>query len=236
MTDRQDEQLSIEDWRFYAIEKFGTGLASIATQESLAEGAVVGFGLPSAPALFLSMAFAAYHKRASVNVSNLFDKHPPPQGTWPEHHAPLFDYFEVAMFEIICSFSAIEAAVNEAIPDGFVYSRPTKSGQAPMMLKRDEIERKLSLDDKLKRVLPQALNKANPASGKFWPPYLDLQDLRDRLIHLKSVDRKASGPEDETIWGRLLRIGPTVYPQIAANMIGHFYDPNRRWFRLRPKE
>jgi hypothetical protein len=234
MTDHQDEVLKKEDWRFYAIDKRGTVLVSIATQELLPGGGVVGFSLPSAPALYLSLAFAAHHKRQSVNVADLFDSHPAPQGIYPENHAPLFDYFETAMSEIIHSYSAIEAAANEVIPSRYVYQQPTKSGQKTVVYTRDEIERRLPLDEKLKRVLPKALKLASPAGGALWPPYLKLQDLRDRLIHLKSVDRKASGPADETIWGRLLRMGPMVFPEVAVDMIAHFYEPNRRWFKLRP--
>lgn len=236
MTERQDELLRKEDWRFHAIDKFNTGLAMTATQEPLLAGGVVGFGLPSAPALFLNTAFAAYRKRACVNVADLFDKHPPPQGTWPENHSPLFDYFETAMLEVICSYSAIEAAANEVIPPDFTYQRRARKGRPPVTLGKDAIERTLSLDEKLKRVLTQALNQSSPAGGKLWPPYLKLKEVRDRLIHLKSIDRKASGPDDETIWGCLLRIGPTIFPNIAADMIGHFYSHNRRWFRFRPKE
>jgi hypothetical protein len=235
MTERQDELLRREDWRFHAIDKGGTGLIMIATEERLPTGRAVGFGLPSAPALFLSMAFSAYGKRSSTNVSDLFDQHPAPQGTYPENHAPLFDYFEVAIAEVICSYSAIEAAANEALPQGFIYDRPGKRGQPTVSMTRSEIERKIPLDEKLKQVLPRALKQVSPASGTLWPPYIKLQDLRNRLIHLKAVDRRASGLDDETIWGRLLRIGPTVFPQVAIAMIGHFYDPKRRWFRVHLK-
>ena len=233
---RPEQLLSKEDWRFYAIDKFGTGTASIATQERLSEENIVAFGLPSAPALFINMAFSAYRQRASINVSKLFDNHPRPQGSYPNDHTPLFNYFEAVIAEIVCSHSAIEAAVNEVIPEALVYQRSRKSGQEAVSLTRHEIERTVSLDEKLKKVLPQALNIANPAVGNLWPAYQELRDLRDRLIHLKSVDRKPSGVEDDTIWGRLLRIGPTAFPCVAIDMIAHFYSPDRRWFRLRSKK
>ncbi|MCJ2084660.1 hypothetical protein MKK88_01435, partial [Methylobacterium sp. E-005] len=209
------------------------GLGMIATEERLSKN-VIGFGLPSAPALYLNMAFSAHRQRIATNIENLFANHPPPQGIFPDNHSPLFDYFEVAMMELVCSYSAIEATANELIPEGFTYQRPSKGNQPPVAMAKLEIERKISLDEKLKRVLPQALGKASPASGTLWPPYSKLQDLRDRLIHLKTVDQTRSGPETETIWGRLLRLGPTVYPNVAANMISHFIKPERRWFRSRP--
>jgi hypothetical protein len=117
--DSQDELLRNEDWRFQVIGKLSTGLNMFATEERLPCG-LVGFGLPSAPALYISMAFNAQRQRIATDVSTLFDRHPPPQGTWPENHTPLFDYIEMAMTEIICSYSAIEAAADEMVPEPFV--------------------------------------------------------------------------------------------------------------------
>jgi len=235
MSDPGDELLAKEDWRYFAIDRAGTGLGSIATSEWLKKKQEIGFGLPSAPALFLNLAFEAYRKRVGTNVEKLFDEHPESQGTYPENHTPLFDYFETAMSEIIFSYSAIEAALNEIIPSDFIYERAGKAGRPPTRMSAQEIERTISLNEKIKQVLPKALGKISPASGKLWPPYSKLQDLRDRLIHLKSVDRKSSGPEEETIWGRLLKLGATSYPNVASDMINHFYPPNRRWFRIRPR-
>jgi len=58
-SDRQVRLLEAEDGRFFAIDKFGTGLATIATEERISR-INVGFGLPSAPALFLNLAHKAF--------------------------------------------------------------------------------------------------------------------------------------------------------------------------------
>jgi len=95
-----------------------------------------------------------------------------------------------------------------------------------------DIERKISLDEKLKKALPEILSIKSPAGGTMWKKYSDLQELRDRLVHLKSIDRRASGPKDETVWGSLLRLGTEAYPAIAQQMIAHFYPTGRRWLDL----
>lgn len=229
-----DDPLDREDWRFHAIGRLGGGTASIATEELLTDGTHVGFGLPSAPALLLGMAFAAHQRRIATNIHDLFDHHPRLQGIYPDNHSLLFDYFESAMAEVVFSYSAVEASANELIPDDFVYQVAGRNGRSDTAMTKSDIERKTSLDDKLKHVLPQALGRESPAGGQLWPPYLLLKNLRDGLIHLKTTDRTASGPEIETIWGKLLRIGTTSYPGTAANLIGHFYNPDRRWFTLHP--
>jgi hypothetical protein len=66
--DYQDQLLEKQDGRYYAIDKVGTGLGSIATEELLKEN-VVSFGLPSGPALFLHLAYRAYVKIKDVVYS-----------------------------------------------------------------------------------------------------------------------------------------------------------------------
>jgi hypothetical protein len=80
-SDRQDRLLEAEDGRYFAIDKFGTGLGTIATEEQI--GRVnVGFGLPSAPALYLHLAHKAFTAYRDVDVLRFFDQHP--QGVWPD--------------------------------------------------------------------------------------------------------------------------------------------------------
>lgn len=225
------EMLKKEDWRFHAIGQRGGGTVSIATQEFLGDGEIVGFGLPSPPALFLNLAFTAHRVRSAFDVKELFETHPVPQGRYPDNHSRLFDYFEAAIQEIVFSYSAIESAVNEIIPQEFKYQKSRRNQHS--LLSKQDIERQVSLEEKLKLVLPQALNVSSPAGGALWPSYLQLQGMRNRLVHLKSVDRKASGSEDQTIWGDLLRLETTL-PEAAARMIEHFYSPTRRWLKLRP--
>ncbi|MCJ2084621.1 hypothetical protein MKK88_01240, partial [Methylobacterium sp. E-005] len=70
MASDQENLLAMEDWRYYAIDNFGTGLGMIATEERLSKN-VIGFGLPSAPALYLNMAFSAHRQRIATNIENL---------------------------------------------------------------------------------------------------------------------------------------------------------------------
>ena len=87
--DRQDELLEKEDGRYYAIDKIGTGLGSIATTEWLKKE-IVSFGLPFGPALFLHLAYRAYSKIKDIDPLSLFDDHP--KGMWPDNQRALFDY------------------------------------------------------------------------------------------------------------------------------------------------
>jgi hypothetical protein len=189
--------------------------------------------LPSAPALFLTLAQDAHERRAAIAFDDIFVEHPAPQGTYPEDHGLLFDFFQELAAEVIFSFSAIEAFANENIPDDFVYPTQDRSKNAISLVKPD-IERHVMLDEKLKRVLPQARGIPSPAGTKPWQEFKELKKVRDRLIHLKSLDRKSSGPEHQTIWGLMLIDRKKNFAEIAINVIGSFpsLTLSRRWFRL----
>jgi hypothetical protein len=230
--DRQDELLDAEDGRYFAIDKGGTGLVAIATTEML-KGSTVSFGLPSGPALYLNVARSAYLNIKDVNPLSLFDRHP--TGWWPDDQAPLFDFFQAFAIHVVFAHTAVEAFANEAIPEGFEYVR--KRGGKTQTLARSEIERWVGLDEKLDSVLPAALSTPSPKGGVAWENYQRIKGIRDRIVHLKAIDRKASGPEDETVWGAMLREHATPFCDYAHAIVGS-YPPveGRRWFRRYPYE
>jgi len=233
--DRQDELLTKEDGRYYAIDKVGTGLGSIATAELLAKK-VVSFGLPSGPGLFLHLAHQAYSRIKDIDPLSLFDEHP--QGIWPDNQGALFDYLEESISHVVFSFTALEAFANEVIPEGFTYTfTVNRTGETRTYVK-DEIERRVNLDEKLGIVLPEIFSWKTPKGGPHWENYKTIKKTRDRLIHLKSVDKRASGTEDETIWGTLLRVHNKPFCDHAHAMIGYFEPAvrNRRYFAHYPYE
>lgn len=231
--DRQDELLAKEDGRYYAIDKVGTGLGSIATTERLGNN-VVSFGLPSGPALFLHLAHRAYSTIKDIEPLSLFDAHP--QGIWPDNQKALFDYLEQSIAHVVFSFTALEAFTNEVIPDGFTYSFTVQRTGEKRTYAKDEIERRINLDEKLGIVLPQVFSLKTPKGGTLWEKYKTIKKTRDRIIHLKSVDKRTSGPEDETIWGTLLRIHNEPLCDHAHALIGYFEPAvqNRRYFAKYP--
>ena len=230
ITPRQIELLKNEDWRFHAIDAVGTGLGMLATTEKLSKRQI-SFGLPSAPALYLSLARSAHARRIAIDVDACFVVHPKPQGIWPEDHQLLFDFFELFIAEVIFSFTAIEAFANESIPANFTYS--WKNAKETKQIARTDIERFVQLDEKLKRVLPEAHNIKSPSDTKAWQGFKELKAVRDRVVHMKSIDRRASGPEHQTIWGLMLEKKQQDFPEIAYRLIGAYESlvNSRRWFQ-----
>jgi hypothetical protein len=220
--------ISTEDWRFHAIEQRGTGVVMIATTEAV-DSQVVGFGLPSAPALYLSLASEALARRREADRQNLFVDHP--QGIWPDNHSPLFDFFQAFTAEAVFSYSAIEAFANESIAKEFEYTMVRKGISTKLV--GVQIERELTLEEKLKKVLPSVRGDKGPSGTRLWERYLTLKRTRDRIVHLKTIDRRASGPEDQSIWGHMLRSRTFNFPRLAYEVIGSYAAlvDSRRWYR-----
>lgn len=231
MTERQDELLSKHDGRYFAIDKLNTGLAVFIKGEKLGTRGHVDFGVPSGPALFLNAARRSYDQIKDVDPALMFYKWQ--NGRIPVNHSKLFDYFESFASHVVFSFTALEAFANEAIPNEFEYAFERKGEKR--RLKKPEIERTISLDEKLHSVLPKALRATSPKGKQLWQRYKLLKKMRDRIIHLKSIDRSPSGPECKSVWGMMLRSHAEPFCDYAHAMMGHYLpDSNRRWHREYP--
>jgi hypothetical protein len=233
--ERQERLLRAEDGRYYAIDKFNTGLAAIATEEVIG-GTSVGFGLPSGPALFLNLAYKAFLTYRDVDVLGFFDEHPPPQGRWPEDQKPLFDFCEQFAAHVVFAFTALESFANEVIPEGYTYTTTRGQKGQKITYNRDGIERNVSLSEKLAQILPSALGVKPPKGLHIWRDYTNLRKVRDRIIHLKMSDRSRTGPETPTIWGDMLRNSKEPFCDNAHKLMGYFGPvvTNRRWHKTYP--
>ena len=231
MTDKQDALLAKHDGRYYAIDKFNTGLAFFVKAEKVGKRGQVDFGVPSSPALFLSAARRSFLQTKDIDPSLMFYEWQ--NGRILVNHSKLFDYFEAFASHVVFSFTALEAFANEAIPTDFEY-QSEKKGE-PIVLKKPDIERSINLDEKLHSVLPKALGVATPKGKKPWQQYKLLKGMRDRIIHVKTVDRTPSGPEKESVWGMMLRAHGEPFCDYAHAMMGHYLTvSNRRRHREYP--
>src|SRR5215211_1450372 len=252
---REDRLLEAEDGRFFAIGKtpvgqkvegggeLGPGLAMRAGVERVGPARVpVSFGLPSAPAMFLNLSHKAFSSYRGVNVYTLFDKHP--QGIWPDTHTPLFNYFESFSAHVVFAFTALESFANELLPEGVAFE-VTEEGGSEKRYTREDVERKASLEQKLAQYLPEALNTLNtegphistPKGLHIWRDFKKLKKTRDRLIHLKAIDRsRKADDKTPTIWADMLNSARVPFCDQAHELMGHYGAAvtERRWYKKYP--
>jgi hypothetical protein len=130
----------------------------------------------------------------------------------------VYDYLEAIQTSIMSIYSAVEAMANAVIPSEYEYNYKDNKGVIHVY-NHTAIERWQKTKDKLKLIIPKALNIPSPATYKSWSKFLELEDLRNEIIHNKTsthlgqVDPKFEG-ETSGIIRELL--SPSVFDKVRA--------------------
>jgi hypothetical protein len=237
------------DWRLHAITTLSATYTSPSTGYVHPVGTVVqkcGFvqvgsdlidiQIANPAAMFLSLASrsAASAGELRAEILGTLEKHPSSNAlAVPDSKdSQLFDCLEDAIACVIFAYTAVEAFANESIPDEFEYRRDNPGGKFIELYNKDQIERNVSLDEKLDKVLPLIFDVPSPKGTKLWEDYVRLTRIRNRLIHLKSKDLRESGPDSaaEYLWTHILAEDVKFFPQYSAMIMGHFLQKDRpRW-------
>ena len=226
LLDQQDPRVSAS--ALIKIQAGGYALVNAARTMNL-DKKTVSFALPSPAALCLSLSHTAYQKAQEVSDADLFQLLP--HGWSAENTLPaLFDLFEQLFLNVIFAYTALEAFVNEVIPDSYTFSQTRQDKKCTEQYDRDQIERNLSLDIKLSEILPEITGVKLPKGGSLWNEYLQLKQVRDRIIHIKTVDMgylraeqmKEKGSQEKDIWTDLLKRRKLDASVAAHKLIQHF--------------
>lgn len=193
----------------------------------------VGIGVPSIPALFLDLSRA--HRIEAEKLLLECKAHNDPHNKLPD--GPAYALIQNTMASVVFACTALESFANEMIPDSYVHVIKKKDGD--LHCNKEQIERWVSLVDKLGDVLPQSLKVKTPKGAKNWEACNKLIKLRDRIVHMKSSDRKFKGNVrgQNTIWAHAISDPlPETY-SVAKAIMKHFYDhllSKPRWFEQCP--
>lgn len=175
--------------------------------------------IPNATATFLNASSRAYECAKALRVAAGIDTTVKSEAFFASQSDAL-DYVERMMESIILAYSAIEAFAIETIPSDFIYSRHKSSQVVLEAANKQTIERKFNTEEKLTAVLPEVLGCASPKGKQGWESFKLLAKTRDRIIHMKTEDRKSSGPEMDTVWKAIVL---TAAPHLTAKaVIDHF--------------
>lgn len=192
--------------------------------------------IPNATASMLNASANAYEKARKLRTDSGIDKSLKNDVSFNSEQDAL-DYIERMIEAIVLAFSATEAFANESIPNDFVFARHKRSEVILEAANKQTIERKLSTDEKLTSVLPEVFNCQSPKGSHCWQGYKQLKSVRDRIIHMKTEDRKSSGPDLDTVWKAIV-LSPA--PHLAAKaIIDHFFKsmPSKpKWHERFPNE
>ncbi len=97
----------------------------------------------------------------------------------------IYSYIGVASSSIIQMFTSLESFMNHIIPDNEFYKKV--DSKKTELYNKDQIQKYISFDEKIKKVIPFFLNKdfyrkQTPTNSRI----SDLKKLRDEIVHTKS--------------------------------------------------
>lgn len=103
-----------------------------------------------------------------------------------ERSKMMCDYLEKIQTSIIFAVSAIETFSNMSIPDEYVYK--LKSPQKTELYNKQQIERNITLKDKISKILVEVYSSKILAEQTFWNDLTKLIKIRDNIVHQKNID------------------------------------------------
>lgn len=171
--------------------------------------------------MFLSLSARSFSKAKEIIESDGLPKSIKKELRFKNDERAL-DYIEDVCAAIVFAYSALEAFANESIPDTYEYKTQRPDKRCLEIYNKEQVERNVSLDTKLSVILPEVLSVKSPkGSSRVWDDFKQLGDIRDRIIHMKSGDRKSSGPDEKTIWNAIFA---SVSPphQVAKEVLNFF--------------
>jgi len=181
------------------------------------------FVTPSATALHLNSAWRAAKSAVQLKAQLKWVTGSVAPGVLVEQIAiedtsVLFDYLEQSMSAAISAFAAIEAFCNSVIVEHSTGPLTLKRRKGVETLSPEEVERLVSTDEKLKRIVPDLLGCPTPAGKAVWQRYVKLKELRDSVTHFKRKDqaRHAAQLNEPTALHELVTADPPSFPETAT--------------------
>jgi hypothetical protein len=239
----EDKQLEEADWRCHTVIRVAkdTNVPGLGELKAGDLGRVVGisnykskrvaFTVPRATALFLNL--SQRHYEEAREIAQEFSVAPTLQSLDDED---AFAYLENIMASVVFAYTALESFANEEIPKDYIYT-VDKGGRCQEVYNKVQIEKFLTLADKLGKILPAVCGVRSPKGIKVWQDYLELESLRHSIIHMKEAERDSRLEPSKSVWGRLIKSPVPYWLPVAKRMIDHFYKPRKakpHWYEKFP--
>ena len=173
----------------------------------LAPNKTINAVVPNGTAILLSTSRKAWQQAQRIRAKNNID-----ETRSFSSESDSIEYQENVVMAIITAFTSVEIFSNEMIPEDSYFEGKNKT----------QIE-KMPVSEKLAEVLPEMLNTSSPKGREtFWSKFKKLKNVRNRIIHMKSVDRMESTPDNPNIWHKIFSID--CPHQTVLQIMDFFFD------------
>lgn len=197
--------------------------SKIATASTIVkiEGKEHVFTVPSHAALCLNLSQSAFERIKKIELKHAF-KDTSYGYVSEENLSVLYELFEQIISNTVFACTALEAFCNQVIPDDYVYTKKRQDKRCTESYSKDQIERFITLDEKLSTVLPLITDSTFRKGSSLWNDYHNLRTTRDRIIHVKSSDLGVKDGKEKIIWEELLKRKSTDCSIIAHKVMKVF--------------
>lgn len=145
---------------------------------------------PNPIALQLSIVDRCIEQAKKINVSQKFREHDEKmilKEKVYENSKIIYDQIMLIQEAIVFGYTALETFANLSIPNDYKYSFNNSKGIVETYDK-EAIERWISLDDKLSKILVEIYGTKNIKTKNLWNEFLIFEGYRHEIIHQKSID------------------------------------------------
>jgi len=146
---------------------------------------------PNIPSLYLNISDNALKNAKEINENILLPSitlnHDSNSFEYKEkyYYKHIFDMYENLFVSIVFNYAAVESITNNLIPNSCSVRWNTKTGESTVG--KDWIEKNVTLEDKIKKVIPKIYNlKIKFGKLNFWKNFKLLEHHRNEIIHFKS--------------------------------------------------
>jgi hypothetical protein len=193
--------------------------------ELLINGNKLSYFLPNNVAVLLSITKRAQLRakenfdsklnplKNDISLSNAKDKIP----FLKEKSKDVCDYIEEIQTSIVFSYTALEAFANLSIPVNYFYHQKVKNKGIDEQYDKKAIERWISLETKIKIILPEIYKTRKIDTTKNWAYFKQLEGYRHDIIHQKTI-------EDTEFYKRYFRNDIFKICDCAVGLIHFFYE------------
>ncbi len=145
--------------------------------------------IPDLTLVYFDSAYNLNKERKEVEVK-LFSKLTSNKESFGEDATnEIYQFYGYASGCIIFLFTSIESFINHILPDDESYR--VENSKNTIFYNKEQIQKYIQFDEKVKKVLPQLLNGANffAHSSNNTQHIINLKNLRDELVHTKSATK-----------------------------------------------
>jgi len=188
---------------------------------------ILDFCAPNLPAVYIKSAKSSFELAKKIHTESIKIY----QGTAgkitfsEEETVKLYDYLAHIQVAIIMICVAIECVVNTILPQNYIFKEKGREYDY------FEIQRYISLEKKLKDIIPVSLSIPQLSNQPFWSKIKCLIKVRNDLVHMKSAEtntvadqRMYFDQKDKDVVSRLIQDNTISYIQSGFDLVSFFFE------------